>query len=116
MRLAARTGFWKLRCFLDRCNAAWHKIEEFYLTTHLSIALMEIKNFIENFENAVDGIPAGGILPETEFKKLPQWDSLALLSLLAMVDGEYGVQITGKEVSDCNSIADLVAVLEQKLN
>ena len=68
---------------------------------------MDMQNFIENFENAIDGIAPGSITPETEFQKLPQWDSLALLSLLAMVDGEYGVQVSGQTVQQCVTVADL---------
>ena len=72
---------------------------------------MEIQTFINNFENAIDGIVPGSITTLTEFQKLPQWDSLALLSLLVMVDGEYGVQITGQAVQKCSTIADLAQLI-----
>jgi acyl carrier protein len=70
-----------------------------------------MQTFINNFENAIDGIIPGSITATTEFQKLPQWDSLALLSLLAMVDGEYGVQIAGQAIQNCLTVADLAHLI-----
>ena len=77
---------------------------------------MKIESFVQDFESAVDGIPAGSIKPDTKFHDLPQWDSLALLSILALVDGNYNVQVSGKEVQACTTIEDLFKLVAAKGN
>lgn len=44
---------------------------------------------------------------ETEFKKLDEWSSLIALSVIAMVDEEYGITIQGEDIRNANTIADL---------
>lgn len=73
---------------------------------------MEINQFVTHFENAIEGIEPGSLNPETQYHKLAQWDSLALLCLLAMIDCEYDIQISGMELKSCDTlraIFDLVS-------
>lgn len=68
---------------------------------------MEINQFVTHFENAIEGIEPGSLNPDTPYHKLAQWDSLALLCLLAMIDCEYDVQIPGVELRSCDTLRDL---------
>ena len=73
---------------------------------------MHIDQFVRHFENAIEGIEPESLHPETQFHQLAQWDSLGLLCLLAMIDCEYDVQISGMELKACDtlqSIFDLTA-------
>jgi len=75
---------------------------------------MEIETFIQHFENAIEGITPGTVKPQTPLRTLPQWDSLALLNILAMIDIEYGVQATGMEIQNSKTIQDLFALVQRK--
>ena len=55
---------------------------------------MEIKEFIQNFADQLDDTDAEVLTPETKFRELDDWSSLAALSIIAMVDEEYGVLAT----------------------
>lgn len=68
---------------------------------------MEINQFVRNFENAIENIEPDSLSPETEYHKLKQWDSLALLCLLAMIDCEYEVQIPGMALKQCDTLQDI---------
>lgn len=73
--------------------------------------VMQSEDFIKNFENAIDGIAPGSITPETEFQQLAEWDSLAFLTLLAMIDEEYNVEIEGARIHACRTIQDLFEII-----
>jgi len=45
---------------------------------------------------------------ETIFRELEQWDSLAYLSVIAMIDEEFDVQIEGAKFKELKTIGDLV--------
>ena len=76
---------------------------------------MEITSFIKLFEDSIDGITPGSVRPETALADVPQWDSLAVLTMLAQVDAEYGVQISGAEIQQCRLVSDLFRTVEQKV-
>ncbi len=68
---------------------------------------MTIERFIAALEENIEGISPGTLRPETEFRALPAWDSLASLSTLAVIDAEFGVQLAGASFRGCRTIADL---------
>lgn len=75
---------------------------------------MQMNSFISQFESVLDGVEAGSITAGTDFTKLPQWDSIALLNLLAMLDGDYGVQLNGQEVRACRDVGELFRLVESR--
>jgi acyl carrier protein len=70
-----------------------------------------IASFIENVQAAVDFQDPVEIKAETELASLPEWDSLAALGVIVMFDMEYGKTITGNDLKNCTTIADLFALL-----
>ncbi len=75
---------------------------------------METIQFVRNFQSAIEGVEPGSLGPDTRYHKIPQWDSLALLCLLAMIDCEYGIQIGGMEVKSCETLSDVYDLVQSK--
>lgn len=76
---------------------------------------MEIKKFIENFADQFDETDAGTLTPETVFHELDEYSSLIALSIIAMVDEEYGVMLNGNDMSTAVTIQDLFNTIQAKL-
>ncbi|KLO58752.1 acyl carrier protein [Delftia tsuruhatensis] len=70
-----------------------------------------IDQFIESFLTAVDFQEAVEVAPDTELRSLPEWDSLAALGVIVMFDVDYGKTITGDDLKNCSTIADLYKLL-----
>jgi acyl carrier protein len=75
---------------------------------------MEVEQFVRHFENAVEGIEPESLTPQTQYHRIPQWDSLALLCLLAMIDCEYEVQVPGMELKQCDTLEDVYKLVVAK--
>lgn len=75
---------------------------------------MELKEFVENFANQFEDTDASVFTPETKFRELDEWSSLAALSILAMVDEEYEVQLKGDDMRKAITIADLYEIVKEK--
>jgi len=75
---------------------------------------MSIDQFITHFEEAIEGLEPGTVAPETVFRDLPPWDSLAVLTTLAMVDAEYEVSLSAHELSECRTVSDLFERVRSK--
>lgn len=76
---------------------------------------MAIEAFIEKFAFAIEA-ETGSLSPETDYKQLPQWDSLNTLSVIAMADADYGVTLSGQAINDARTIADLWAIVSSKVH
>ncbi len=74
---------------------------------------MEIKEFIEVFAEQFDDVDAGQLSGETKFKELDEWSSLAALSVIAMVDDEYGVTLKGDDIRNSNTIEELFNIIKE---
>lgn len=70
-----------------------------------------IEQFIEQFLVAVDFQEPVDITPDTELRSLPEWDSLAALGVIVMFDVDHGKTITGDDLKECTTIADLYKLL-----
>jgi acyl carrier protein len=75
---------------------------------------MEIKEFIDNFATQFEDTDASTFTAETRFKELDEWSSLSALSIIAMVDEEYDVEINGQDIRNCETIADLFNLVNSR--
>lgn len=73
-----------------------------------------IEQFVQHFADAIEGLEPEMLTPEMELASIDQWDSLAALSILAMIDAEYETEISGNELRKCRTIQDLFNVVQSK--
>ena len=73
-----------------------------------------MKDFIENFVEIFDDLDASTLNGETKFRELPDWDSIAGLSVIGMIDEEYGVTFNADDMRACQTIADLFNRVQAK--
>ena len=73
-----------------------------------------MKDFILKFAEIFDDVDPASLTPETEFRSLDDWDSIAGLSVIAMVDEEYGVTLNGEDMRGSQTIGDLFNRIAEK--
>lgn len=73
---------------------------------------MTLEEFVQAFADEMTETPQGTITAETEYKELAEWGSLASLSIISMVDEEYGHLITGADVRARNTVKELYEYVE----
>lgn len=76
---------------------------------------MEIKDFIEHFAEQFDDTDLNEFKPETVFHDLEEYTSLIALSIILMIDEEYGVTIYANEMTAAVTIEDLFNIVKSKL-
>lgn len=75
---------------------------------------MEITDFIEHFAEQFDDTELSLFTPETVFHELDEYSSLIALSIIAMIDEEYGITIGGNEMKSSVTIQDLFDIVRSK--
>lgn len=77
---------------------------------------MELKEFIENFASQFEETDTEGITAETKFRELEEWSSLLALSVIAMVNEEYDVQLKGDDMRSAKTVEDLYNIVKSRAN
>jgi len=67
---------------------------------------METK-FIELFKETLE-IEDREINKSDKFREYPEWDSLAFLSVIAMIDEEYDIVIEGNDFKQLITVGELI--------
>lgn len=75
---------------------------------------MELREFVKFFAEQFDDTPIEEIVPTTIFKQLNEWTSLTALSVIAMVDENYGVLLKGDDIRNSNTIEDLYKIVKSR--
>ncbi|MFZ5553625.1 MAG: acyl carrier protein [Bacteroidota bacterium] len=76
---------------------------------------MEIQEFIQKIEAEIEELKPGTLKPETEFTSLEEWSSMHVLIIIALIDTEYGVTITGEDLQKCKSVNDLYQIVKSRI-
>lgn len=71
---------------------------------------MSEKDFISLIEEILE-LDSGDLTGEELLEDIVQWDSLAVVSLIALTDERYGVTLSPKKLSESKKVKDLVALL-----
>lgn len=75
---------------------------------------MTIEEFISNFREQFDDTNAGEFHADTKFKELDEWSSMVALTVIAMIDAEYDVQIKGEDIRESETIFALFERVKSK--
>lgn len=72
---------------------------------------MDLNKKLALIEEALD-TEEGVLTPETPLDDVEEWDSITMLSLIAMLDDEFQKTISGKELKALKTVADILAYME----
>ena len=75
---------------------------------------MNQNEFIIHFKEALELEGGIEVRFSDTFKELEEWDSLARLSLIAMLDEEYEVELESEDFDKLNTVQDLFLYVKSK--
>ena len=76
---------------------------------------MELDQFIRKFEDAIEGVEKNTLNKNTDFKNnIAQWDSLTVLTILAMIDKEFNIILNQTILEDVRTIEDLFNYIKNR--
>lgn len=75
---------------------------------------MEIIELIKKIEIEFE-LPENSLSSDTSFRDLKEWSSMHALILIALVDIEYNVTITGEDLRGISTVSDLYNIIKGRL-
>lgn len=76
---------------------------------------MEINVFVSQFANQFANTDSVDITAGTNFWELDEWSSLVALSVVAMIDDEYGVTLRSADIKGVKTVGQLYDVVVKKM-
>lgn len=76
---------------------------------------MELNTFLEKFCEQLEDTDISTITVLTDYKAIKEWDSLIALSVIAMIDEEFEVIITGSDIDGNTTIEELYHTIQGRL-
>lgn len=73
-----------------------------------------MENFINGLKDNIDALEAVDLKYDTILESIEDWDSLAILSVMAFVASEYGVNMTAKEITDAGTPEKIFNLVQSK--
>lgn len=74
---------------------------------------MSTKRFLEVVEEAL-GMTEGKASESDRLIDLEEWDSVGALSVIALLDEEFGVSLDAGALENCDTLGDLAGVILKK--
>jgi len=75
---------------------------------------MEINEFIQNLELEFQDIGHVELQPETVLREIPGWNSMHVLLLVAMIDVNYQVLLSGEQLKPIVTVQELFNLVKQQ--
>jgi acyl carrier protein len=71
------------------------------------------ENFLLKFREVLEA-PEKEISLDDMFRDYEEWNSLAFLSLIAMIDEEFDVIIEGKDFKQLQTVGDIIQAIKER--
>lgn len=71
------------------------------------------EKFLEKFKEVLE-IEDRDLSLDDKFREYEEWDSLAFLSVIAMIDEEYDVLIEGKDFKNLITLGDVLNAIKER--
>jgi len=65
------------------------------------------EHFISKFKELFYDTDSLKFSEDTNFKAIPEWDSLTALSLIAMMDSEFGIKLSGEKLKSIKTVEEI---------
>jgi acyl carrier protein len=75
---------------------------------------MTPQEFLSKFAAQFEETDPSTIAMDTKFRAIDEWSSLMALVIIAMVDEEMGVKLTGDEIKNSQTVNDLYTIVSGK--
>jgi acyl carrier protein len=81
----------------------------------LKIIEMDVEKFTRELELEFEEVVPGTLTPNTNYREIEGWSSMHVLVVIAFVDSQFDIILSGGELQQTSSIADLYSIIQEKI-
>lgn len=77
--------------------------------------MISIEEFTKGLEVEFEDVEPGTLTPETNYKNIKGWSSMHALIIIAYVDSNCNIILTGADLKSAQTVRDLYNIVIEKL-
>lgn len=77
--------------------------------------MVTIEQFIQKLEEEFDDVEKGTLHAKMNYREIENWGSMHALIIIALVDTEWEVSLSGEDLRSTNTIEDLYKLMISKI-
>lgn len=77
--------------------------------------MKSLEEFVTLFAEQFDDTDVNEIKAETKFRDLDEWSSIIGLSIIAMVDEEFGIALKADDMKKATTVQELYEIVKSKI-
>ena len=78
--------------------------------------MITLNDFTQKLESEFEDIEQGTLNPSMDYRTIKGWSSMHALIVIAFVDANFDVLLTGSDLKQTQTIQDLYNFINQKIN
>ncbi|MCB0381352.1 MAG: hypothetical protein KDD24_08850 [Flavobacteriales bacterium] len=76
--------------------------------------MIDVNEFTRLLEEEFDDIEIKSLTPKTSYRSIPNFSSMYALIIIAFIDNEFDVLLTGEDLRNAETIEDLYKLVASK--
>lgn len=76
---------------------------------------MNVNEFTSLLEKEFEDLPENTLSPSTNYRDIPEFSSMHILIIIAFIDNQFDVLLTGSDLKVAETIEDLYSLVQSKL-
>jgi acyl carrier protein len=77
--------------------------------------MVSLEEFVKNIESELDELETGTLTADVNYRDLESWSSMYALILIAYIDAEFDIIISGDDLRKCNTVKDLYNLIKSRI-
>lgn len=78
--------------------------------------MINVEEFTRLLEQEFDDMEPNSLTPETSYRDMPDFSSMHALIIIAFIDNQFDVLLTGQELKNTITVKDLYDLVVTKVN
>ncbi|MFT6982701.1 MAG: acyl carrier protein [Crocinitomicaceae bacterium] len=76
--------------------------------------MMTLEEFVIEIEDAFEIQERGTLLPDTDYKNFEEWDSMHALILIALIDTEFDLLVSGNDLKNLVTVREVYQLIQDR--
>jgi acyl carrier protein len=77
--------------------------------------MITVEEFARQLESEFEEAEPGSITPQTTYRSIKGWSSMHALIIIAFVDANFDILLTGADLKSAETIDDLYTIIKEKI-
>ena len=76
--------------------------------------MITLEEFVIKIEEAFEIQQSGTLLPDTDYKNFEEWDSMHALILIALIDTEFDLLVSGNDLKNLVTVREVYELIQER--